>query len=130
MGNTVKMIEVRTTSHRQMVDITRQVENELSNIGEGLCHVHIPHTTAAVVINENADPDVQRDLLAAYETLIPNIRFKHMEGNSDAHLKSSLFGCSETILIDQGQLVLGQWQSLFFCEFDGPRNRRLIVKVI
>ncbi len=130
MGKTVKIFEIRTTNHRQMVDITAKVENAITDIEEGLCHVHIPHTTAAVIINENADPDVQRDLLAAYETLIPNIRFKHTEGNSDAHLISTLLGPSLAIPVVGGRLKLGTWQGIFFVELDGPRSRKVWVSTI
>ena len=130
MGEPVKIIEVRTTSHRQMVDMTTKIENALSGIDEGLCHVHIPHTTAAVIINENADPDVQRDLLAAYETLIPNINFKHTEGNSDAHFLATLLGPSVAIPVAGGRLKLGTWQGVYFVELDGPRLRKVWISEV
>ena len=113
-----------------MVEITTQVEHTITGIDEGLCHVHIPHTTAAIVINENADPDVQRDLLAAYETLIPNIDFKHMEGNSDAHLLATLLGPSLAIPIVGGRLQLGTWQGIYFVELDGPRSRKVWITTV
>jgi secondary thiamine-phosphate synthase enzyme len=125
-------VEVRSSSRRQLIDITAQVARVVreSGVVTGLCHVYVSHTTAAVVINENADPDVPRDLLAAYEQLIPNIRFAHAEGNSDAHFLSTLLGESVTIPIDGGRLQLGTWQGLFFAELDGPRNRRAVVTLI
>ena len=129
----IQELSVTSTSREQMIDITRIISDVVaeSGITSGAVVCYVPHTTAALTINEDADPDVPRDLIYKLRKEIPQKDgYHHGEGNSDAHLKSSLFGCSETILIDQGQLVLGQWQSLFFCEFDGPRNRRLIVKVI
>lgn len=124
-------IEVRTGARRQLRTITSEVQDAVRSSGadEGLCHVHVPHTTAAVVINENADPDVARDLLAAYETLIPDIRFAHAEGNSDAHFLSTVLGCSVTIPVQDGRLRLGTWQGIFFVELDGPRTRRVWVSV-
>jgi len=124
-------IEVRTTARRQLRTITSEVQRAVgeSGVGQGLCHVHIPHTTAAVVINENADPDVPRDLAAAYEALIPNIRFAHAEGNSDAHFLSTVLGCGVTVPVENGRLRLGTWQGIFFVELDGPRTRRVWVSV-
>jgi secondary thiamine-phosphate synthase enzyme len=127
----MKQIELRTTARRQMVDVTSRVQQELSaaDVTEGVCTVFVPHTTAAVVINENADPDVVRDLLAAYEALVPEVRFAHAEGNSDAHLLSSVIGPSVSVLVEQGRLRLGTWQSIFFVELDGPRTRKLWVAI-
>jgi secondary thiamine-phosphate synthase enzyme len=119
------MIEVRTTSHRQMVDITARVAAAIEGSGDGLCHVFVPHTTAAVVINESADPDVARDLVAAYEAIVPAIRFAHTEGNSDAHLMASLLGSSVTVPVEDGRLLLGTWQGIFLVELDGPRLRKI-----
>lgn len=124
----MKQIEVRTTSHRQMVDITSQVSAAIV-APDGICHVYVPHTTAAVVINEHADPDVARDLVAAYEAMVPNIRFAHAEGNSDAHLMSTLLGGSVTIPVENGRLQLGTWQGIFFVELDGPRTRKVWISV-
>ena len=116
-----------------MIDITAQVRTALreSGVASGICCVFVPHTTAAVTINENADPDVPRDILAQLDKTIP-LRgdYLHGEGNSAAHIKASLFGASETILVEKSALVLGTWQSIFFCEFDGPRTRQVFVKVI
>jgi secondary thiamine-phosphate synthase enzyme len=124
----VKQIEVRTTAHRQLVDITRNVAEVIGD-GSGICHIYVPHTTAAVVINEHADPDVARDLVAAYEAMVPKIRFAHAEGNSDAHLMSTLLGSSVTVPVENGRLQLGTWQGVFFVELDGPRTRKVRVSV-
>ena len=125
-------IEVRSTSRRQMVDITARVASAVAESGaeHGLCHIFVRHTTAAVTVNENADPDVPRDLLAAFEAMIPPVHFHHAEGNSDAHLMSSLIGESVTLPIGGGRLVLGTWQGVFFVELDGPRSRRVHVTVL
>ncbi len=127
------IINVKTNSRTQMLDITspvRQVVNE-SGIKNGLVHVYSMHTTAAITINENADPAVETDMLNTINKVIPwDDHFKHMEGNSAAHIKVSLFGPSELIPLENGSLVLGTWQGIFFCEFDGPRNRRVNIKII
>ena len=124
---------VRTTSHTQMIDITRQVQQTVSESGvkDGLCIVFIPHTTAAVTINENADPDVQTDFMKEINKIVPwEDGYLHMEGNAAAHLKASMMGFSETVIINDGRLVLGTWQGIYFLEYDGARNRKVIVKVI
>jgi secondary thiamine-phosphate synthase enzyme len=123
-------IEVRTQRRRQMVDITGEVKSAVAGSSGTLCQVYVPHTTAAVVINEHADPDVARDLIAAYEAMIPAIRFAHAEGNSDAHLMSTILGSSVTIPCDNGRLALGTWQGIFFVELDGPRTRRVTVSIL
>ena len=125
-------LTIRTTAHCQLIDITDRVAAAVRKVGiqRGLCHLFVPHTTAAVTINENADPDVPRDILAALERSVPfSGPYRHGEGNAAAHVKASLFGASQTVLIAEGRLVLGQWQSLFFCEFDGPRTRQLLVRL-
>ena len=122
-------IEVRSGAHREMIDITRDVAAAVEGAGDGLCRVYVPHTTAAVVINEHADPDVARDLTAAYEAMVPQIRFAHAEGNSDAHLMATLLGSSVTVPIESGRLRLGTWQGIFFVELDGPRSRKVWVNV-
>jgi secondary thiamine-phosphate synthase enzyme len=124
-------IEVHSHARRQLIVITAEVQRAVreSGVDRGLCHVYVPHTTAAVVINENADPDVPRDLLAAYETLVPNISFAHAEGNSDAHFLSTVLGCSVTVPVEAGRARLGTWQGIFFVELDGPRTRRVCVTV-
>ena len=123
------MIEfsVRTTARTQLVNITSQVESALADLDPNttLCHVYVSHTTAAVVVNEAADPDVARDLAAAYQAMVPAIPFAHAEGNSDAHLLATLLGSSVTIPVENGRLRLGTWQGIFFVDLDGPRSRRV-----
>ncbi len=129
----VKSFPVHTSSHNQFVDITPNVADAVreSGVKSGLCTVFVPHTTAAVTINENADPDVVRDIISTLERLVPHSgAYRHSEGNSDAHIKASMMGFSVTILVESGRLVLGMWQGIYFCEFDGPRNRKVYVKVI
>ncbi len=126
-------LAVKTDRHTQMKDITRLVQDEVrkSGITDGLCVVFTPHTTAAVTINENADPDVVRDLNMELGKIIPwEDGYHHIEGNSAAHLKSSLVGASEHIIIEDGRLLLGTWQGIYFCEYDGPRSRKVIVKIM
>ena len=124
---------VKTTDREQMVDVTSLVQKAVSesNIKDGSAFCYVPHTTAAVTINENADPDVTRDILYKLKKEIPQSEgYHHAEGNSDAHIKSSLFGASQQILIENGRLVLGTWQAVFFCDFDGPRQRKFIVRIV
>lgn len=124
---------VKTHGRSEMLDITSTVREIVSKSGikQGACLVYCPHTTAGITINENADPDVVGDLLGILEHVVPwQNGYAHAEGNSAAHAKSSLVGCSAWVIIDHGDLVLGTWQSLFFCEFDGPRSRRVHVRLI
>ena len=124
---------VRTGSQFEMIDITGEIRAILKKSGmkNGVCHLFVPHTTAAVTINENADPDVPKDILAELDKIVPlHDAYRHMEGNSAAHIKASLFGASEALLVDGGSLVLGTWQSVFFCEFDGPRTRKVLVECV
>lgn len=126
-------LQIRTSAHTEMLDITEKIQQVVSESGvkEGVCVAFVPHTTAAVTINENADPDVVRDFTAELEKIVPwEDGYHHMEGNSAAHLKASVIGFSEQILIEGGRLRLGTWQGIYFCEYDGPRNRKLLVKVI
>ncbi len=126
-------VNVKTDARTQMLDITSQVQGAVkkSGIKNGLVHVFSMHTTAAITINENADPAVETDILNTINKIIPwDDHFKHMEGNSAAHIKVSLFGPSETIPLENGALVLGTWQGVYFCEFDGPRNRHVNIQVI
>ena len=128
----MKEFTVRTRSRNETVNIDREVMTAIkeSGVKNGTCTVFIPHTTAAVTINENADPAVQRDILMKLSSLIPQAEgYAHMEGNSDAHIKASLVGSSETLIISGGRPMLGTWQSVFFCEFDGPRTRRAWIEV-
>src|SRR5687767_9798999 len=117
----------------QMIDVTDRVAKLVRQhqINEGYAIVYVPHTTAAVTINENADPDVKADMLKKLETMIPKREpyYEHAEGNSDSHVKTSLVGNAAMVLIDAGKLVLGRWQGIYFCEFDGPREREMFVKV-
>ena len=128
----IKELKVRTTSRVDLVDVTRLVQKAVSEakVESGLCTLYVPHTTAAVTINENADPSVRSDIIKELNKVIPfDDNYSHLEGNAAAHIKSTLTGCSETILVDGGNLVLGTWQGIYFCEFDGPRNRTLMVKL-
>lgn len=127
----MKILEVRTQSKEELVDITGRVREEISSSGIqiGICTVYVPHTTAGVTINENADPSVKKDVLMALRKVVPDaLPYTHAEGNSPAHVKASLIGSSVHILVDKGQPALGTWQGIFFCEFDGPRTRRVLVK--
>jgi secondary thiamine-phosphate synthase enzyme len=129
----MKEESLKTSSRMEMIDITASVQRIVRNEGvqAGVCLLYTPHTTAAITINENADPDVPHDIIAALDRSVPlSAHYRHMEGNSAAHVKSSLIGASELVIIENGHLVLGAWQSIFFCEFDGPRTRKFVVKVI
>lgn len=129
----VKTLSIRTSGRTQLVDITSQVQRVVdeSGVKDGLCVVFVPHTTAGVTINENADPDVVSDILKEINKVIPfSDGYAHMEGNSAAHIKASLFGFSEHIIIESGRLLLGTWQGIYFCEFDGPRSRQVKIKII
>lgn len=122
-----------STNKEGFYNITSMVNDAIQTVKaeSGICVIYTPHTTAAITINENADPDVQTDLIFGLNKTFPDRpEFKHMEGNSAAHLKSSTVGCSETVIIDRGRLLLGTWQGIYFCEFDGPRTRKFYVKVI
>ena len=126
-------LDVHTSKHTQMVDITHLIRKAVadSGVSDGICTVFIPHTTAAVTINENANPDVVRDFTTEIDKIVPlEDGYHHMEGNSAAHLKASMIGFSEQIIVDGGKLVLGTWQGIYFCEFDGPRRRNVYVKVM
>jgi len=129
----MEQIHVNTSRQCEMLDITKDIERivKKSGVQSGMCYVFVPHTTAGVTINENADPDVISDILMELNKVVPlKDDYLHAEGNSAAHIKSSIMGCSKEVLIEEGSLKLGAWQSLFFCEFDGPRNRGVWVKVM
>jgi len=129
----MQIFEVRTSTQTEFIDITRSVQEAVKKTGvkDGICIIFIPHTTAAVTINENADPSVIHDILMELNKIVPfKDPYHHMEGNSPAHIKTSLVGCSEIVFVESGRLVLGTWQGIFFCEFDGPRNRKVHVKVV
>ena len=126
-------ITIKTNSKIEMIDITRQVQNivQHSKVTHGICIVFVPHTTAAITINENADPAVCKDIIGELNKIIPlEDNYRHIEGNSAAHIKATLTGSSQTVIIENGELQLGAWQSLFFCEYDGPRSRKVWVKII
>lgn len=129
----MKTLKLQTTSRVEMIDVTEQVRRVVRDSGvmSGLCFVFCPHTTGGVTLNENTDPDVRTDFDRALAAAVPRQGpYVHSEGNSDAHVKASLIGSSVTMLVENGKLVLGQWQAVYFCEFDGPRSRTLIVKVL
>lgn len=125
------VINLRTSRRSELVDITHEINDVLgrSGIDDGIAVIYSPHTTAGITINEGADPDVRADIVRFLEKLVPqNWGFKHSEGNSDAHIKTSFVGSSEFVIVSGGSLVLGTWQRVYFCEFDGPRNRRFFIK--
>ena len=125
-------INVKTGARIEMVDITSSVRKELSKSGikDGVCTVYVPHTTAGITINEGADPSVCRDILTKLSELVPpNAGYRHMEGNADSHIKASLIGSSVSVIVENGHLILGTWQKIFFCEFDGPRSRKVYFKI-
>jgi secondary thiamine-phosphate synthase enzyme len=125
-------LSVKTSAQTEMVDVTSQVQNELTKSGvrEGRLTLYVPHTTAAITINEGADPAVKKDILMVLNQMVPwKANYKHMEGNSPAHVKASLIGPAETVLVSGKRLMLGTWQRIFFCEFDGPRSRKLHLQI-
>ena len=124
---------VMTSAQTEFINITQSVQDVVKKTGveDGICVVFIPHTTAGITINENADPSVVQDIVMELNKIVPfKDQYHHMEGNSPAHIKASLMGFSQTFFIESGMLVLGTWQGVFFCEFDGPRNRKVHVKVV
>ena len=127
------ILTVKTSGRTELIDITSKIAKLVKETGvsEGLCMLYVPHTTAAVTINESADPSVKGDILMVLNQVIPwDADYKHLEGNSPAHVKSTLVGASELVAIESGALVLGTWQGLFFCEFDGPRTRKVHVRIL
>ncbi|MFQ6759197.1 MAG: YjbQ family protein [Deltaproteobacteria bacterium] len=122
---------ISTLATMQFSDITAQLQKAVtaSTVVDGVCHVYNPHTTAGLTINEGAAPDVQADILAALQKIVPQIRYRHGEGNSPAHVMASLTGSSVTVFIENGRLQLGTWQKIFFCEFDGPRSRKVLWRI-
>ncbi len=128
----LKELSLSTSNKNEMIDITKKVQGMIKEEGvqEGRVTIFIPHTTAAVTINENADPDVKKDMILAFDRMVPeNKDYDHMEGNSPAHVKASILGMSETVLIENEKLLLGTWQGIFFSEFDGPRTRKIMIKI-
>ena len=129
----MKTLEIRTRAGEEIVDLTSEVQGVVASSGvkDGLCVVFVPHTTAGVTINENADPDVRADILTALRHAVPDrLPFAHSEGTSPAHIKASLIGSSVMVIVEGGRLRLGTWQGIQFCEFDGPRSRKLYVQVL
>ena len=129
----MKTLRIKTDRRTQFLDITHEVEQSVreSSIKTGLCYVYVPHTTAGITINEHADPDVASDVEAIFDRLIPQKGpYQHAEGNTDSHMKTILTGTSQTIFIENGKLALGTWQGIFLCEFDGPRQRTVFVKIV
>ena len=125
----IRQFTLQTSKRNEFIDITSRIQDVIEEVSEGVITVYSPHTTTAVTINENADPDVPRDILKKLEELIPQRdNFSHMEGNSDAHIKASLFGSSVRVIVKDYKLLLGTWQSIFFCEFDGPRTRNFYLQ--
>jgi len=129
----MQTFQVRTSAQTEFIDITRSVQEAVKKTGveDGICIIFIPHTTAAVTINENADPSVVQDIVMELNKIVPfKDQYRHLEGNSPAHIKASLVGCSQIVFVESGKLVLGTWQGIFFCEFDGLRSRQVHIKVI
>jgi secondary thiamine-phosphate synthase enzyme len=129
-----QVLSVRSSKRSQMIDITRPVSEHIADSGvkNGIVTIYCPHTTAGITINENADPDVPHDILLTLEKLLPQhfAGYRHNEGNSDAHVKSSLIGCSRQVIVRNGSLMLGTWQGIFFCEFDGARTRTINIQIM
>lgn len=129
----VRYINVKSKQRTEFIDITDKIQEVIKEAGiaSGICFIYVPHTTAGVTINEGADPSVQRDIQNTLSRMVPHeMNYSHREGNADAHIKSSLIGASESVIIDESRLVLGTWQAIYFCEFDGPRHRRVALKFI
>lgn len=129
----MEVLRVKTERRTQLVDVTREVERavEKAGVSAGICCIYVPHTTAGVMINEHFDPDVATDLEGVFERMVPKSGpYRHSEGNSDSHAKAALAGTSQMIFVEDGKLALGRWQGVFLCEFDGPRERKLWVKVV
>lgn len=129
----IQEISISTTSRNELIDITSFVGDlvKASKVSSGVCHIFIPHTTAGITINENADPSVRRDILVNLRRIVPpEGDYEHTEGNADAHIKSTLVGTDKTVPIEDGNLVFGTWQGIFFCEFDGPRHRKILIEII
>jgi secondary thiamine-phosphate synthase enzyme len=129
----MRSLTIRTSRRTELQDVTAKIEAAVreSACMNGVCHLYVPHTTAGVLINEGYDPDVARDMEGAFDRLVPDSpAFRHAEGNSDSHIKTALVGSSATVWIENGQLALGQWQKIFFAEFDGPRTRELRLKIV
>jgi secondary thiamine-phosphate synthase enzyme len=126
-------VEISTHARTELVDITDEIRKAIkkSGVKSGTCIIYIPHTTAAVTINENYDPSVCEDIVVTLNRLVPhNTRYSHTEGNADAHIKAAIIGSTRTVFFEDGKILFGTWQGIFFCEFDGPRRRRILVKIL
>jgi secondary thiamine-phosphate synthase enzyme len=133
LKNMLKTLNIKSSRRTEIINIKDDIIKIVkdSRVGSGICFLHVPHTTAAITLNESADPDVLVDITGKINEIIPrDSNYRHMEGNSDAHLKSSLFGPALTLIIEDSKILLGTWQNIYFCEFDGPRDRKLYVKII
>jgi len=129
----IKKLEIKTNSRAEIIDITDKIQKVISEskIKSGICIIYVPHTTAGITVNENYDPSVRLDILDYLEKIAPpSAKYKHTEGNADSHIKTSVVGSSATLVIEDGKILLGSWQGIMFCEFDGPRGRKLIIKII
>jgi len=129
----IRQLRVQTKSRTELVDITQGIQRLVteSGIRSGICYVYVPHTTSGITVNENTDPNVGRDILKELNKVIPfDDQYSHNEGNSAAHIKSTIVGVSKAVMVEEGRLALGTWQAIFYCEFDGPRDRRVFVKVM
>ena len=129
----IKTLIVKSSSREEFIDITDEVENAVkaSGIKNGVCYLYVPHTTAGITINEGADPSVRKDIINTLKKIAPyGAGYLHMEGNADSHIKTTIVGSSVIVFIEAGNLIIGQWQSIFFCEFDGPRTRKVYLKII
>jgi secondary thiamine-phosphate synthase enzyme len=132
-GARIETLHLKTARRTEWANITSELNRcvAASGVSHGFCYLYVPHTTAGITINEGDDPDVARDMEAAFDRMVPReAGYKHYEGNSDSHIKASLVGCSQSVWIENGRLRLGRWQSIFFCEFDGPRNREVLLKIV
>jgi secondary thiamine-phosphate synthase enzyme len=131
-GSWLQTLHLKTSRRTEWMNITAEVNRCLaaSGVSTGICHLYVPHTTAGITINEGYDPDVASDMEAAFDRMVPrDAKYKHADGNSDSHIKATLVGTSQNVMIEGGRLQLGRWQAIFFCEFDGPRNREVHVKI-
>jgi len=129
----IKKLEIKTSSRSEIIDITDKIQKVISDskIKSGICIIYVPHTTAGITVNENYDPSVRIDILDYLEKIAPlSARYKHTEGNADSHIKTSVVGSSATLVIEDGKILLGNWQGIMFCEFDGPRTRKLVIKIL
>jgi len=129
----IKKLEIKTNSRSEIIDITDKIQKIISDskIKSGICIIYVPHTTAGITVNENYDPSVRTDILDYLEKIAPpSARYKHTEGNADSHIKTSVVGSSATLVIEDGKILLGNWQGIMFCEFDGPRTRKLVIKLL